>query len=402
MNKIKVIFAIACLSMLFGMNASAEVKTSTLEDAFKNGKFSGKVQAYYEVTEDSDDDSFAVATFKLKYQTAKWNNFQLGVEAYAASQLYDSGNAYQKDFDSADGGDNTVAALSEIYLKYFFTEKSFIQAGRWNHKKVSRGHLEDSHSEGVNIQFNDVDNLKLNLGVITQTAEFDYDDFENWGDGSSTGQQDFSDNATYGEATPYLLFVDAEYAFSDSFSINPYLYFQDDYATVFGSDASLEFELSECAKAGVDATVYAVEVDGLLDVAGDEGDGGQVFGLLPYVTIGDLRLGVGAVHFTQGNVRPRWFNDYITSFDQERAYPDVDQEAVTAYQATAEYKLKSFKIRYGIQQWEGEDQVDELEQELIFGYKFTKKFDGEIRLFNVDRENSEDYEKIEARLRYKF
>ena len=127
MNKIKTIFAIALLSMLFGMNATAEAAkaekatTSTLEDAFKTVNFPVRFKAYYEVTEDADDDSFAVATLKLKYETAKWNNIQLGVEAYAASQLYDNGDAFQKDFDSAShrsgDGTNTPAALSELLCK---------------------------------------------------------------------------------------------------------------------------------------------------------------------------------------------------------------------------------------------------------------------------------------------
>ena len=243
------------------------------------------------------------------------------------------------------------------------------------------------------------------LVLFSKQVNFDYDDFrisKNYGEGSNDGDADFSDSS-YGDASPFVLFVDAEYQISDNFSVNPYVYFQDDYATVFGSDASFEVEISEGTKAGVDATIYAVETQGVLDTTGDAGDGGQVLGALPYVKLGDLKLGAGLVHFTEGNVRPRWFNDYITGFDQEQAYPGANDEAVTAYQATVEYKLNNFKVRYGIQQWDGENEVDELEQELILGYKFTKSFDGEIRLFNVDQDQGdEDYEKIEARLRFKF
>ena len=410
MNKIKTIFSIALLSMLFGMNATAEGQS--LEDAFKNGKVKGQAAVYYEVFDvpdnsdnSQDGDSFAVATLKLKYETAKWNNLKFGAEAFAASQLYDHGGEFGGDFDRAGDSDNTLAALSEIYLKYYFSEKSFVQAGRWSHKKVGRGHLEDKQSEGFNIQFNDVEGLSVNAGLITQTAEFDYDDFEDWGDGSGTGDADFND-ADYGDADPYLLFIDAEYAISDNITINPYLYYQGDFATVVGSDLAVEGKLSDSTKVGFDATAHYTETDG--DLKENSGSGSYVAGILPWVKLGDLKLGTGVTHMSEGVVRPRWFNDYITDFDQENQYPgganasgDDSTEALTAVQGTVEYKFKNFKVRYGIQQWDGE--AEELEQELIFGYKFTKKFSLSLRLFDVDTsEGADDYQKIEARLRYKF
>ena len=415
MNKIKTIFSIALLSMLFGMNATAE---GSITDAFKNGKVKGQVAAYYEVFDvpdnsdnSQDGDSFAVATLKLKYETAKWNNLQLGAEVFAASQLYDHGGEFGGDFDKAGDKDNTLTALSEIYLKYYFTEKSLIQAGRWSHKKVGRGHLEDKQSEGLNIQFNDIDGLSVNAGIITQTAEFDYDDFEDWGDGSNEGDADFSEGV-YGDAAPYLLFVDAEYALTDGISINPYLYYQGDFATVVGTDLAVEGKLSENTKIGFDAAAHYTETDG--DLKDNSGSGAYVAGILPWVKIGNLKLGAGVTHFSEGVVRPRWFNDYITDFDQENQYAggstafdedgnaeDGSTEAHNAVQATVEYKYNNFKVRYGIQNWDGPN--EELEQELIFGYKFTKELDLSLRLFDVDTsEGDDDYQKVEARLRYKF
>ena len=418
MNKIKTIFAIALLSMLFGMNVTAE--GSSLEDAFKNGKVKGKAQLYYESQEEKDNgrrsDGFAVATLTLGYETAKWNDFKFGATAFAASQLYDHGEEFGDDFDAAGDEDNVQAALSEIYLKYYFAEKSFIQAGRWNHKKVTRKHFEEDHSEGVNIQFNEVEGLSLNAGIVTQVGEFNYDDLEHYGDDSSENDNDFSDDNTYGDAAPVVLFVDALYDINENFSINPYVYYQDDYAAVYGSDFKFKTKLSEDTKTGLNATAYAVETMGQLEE--ESGSGSVVLSAQPWVSFGGLKLAVGFTHFNHGVVRPQWFNDYLGRFDQDNQEPggvDADGDGSTtdnfsAIHAIVQYKIGKFKLKYGIQQWDGggnvgnDDGAEELEQEFIVNYKVTKAFDAELRFFHVefDNANDTDYDRIEARLRYKF
>ena len=430
MNKVKTIFSIALLSMLLGMNATAAEKGATapttekaapkvekatakpttakvssektLSDSFKDGKFKGQAAVYYEVHDrdksgGTTGDSFAVGTLKLKYETAKWNNIQFGAELFAASQLYDHGNEYAGDFDKANGDDNTLAALSEIYIKYNFGKKSFIKAGRYSHKKTS--HFDDAQSEGAFIQYNEIEDLSVNFGFMTKFAELDYDDFEDFGDSGSEGGQDLSDDK-YGDSDDFVVYLDADYKISDSLSINPYLYHQGDYASVLGSELTLKGKLSENTKIGTTANFYTVETDG--DLKDTEGSGSQAVSFHPWVKFGNLKLGTGVAYFTEGVAKPAWFKDYLGGFDQENEYPGASatDESTTAIQGTVEYKYNNFKVRYGIQQWDTAN--EELEQELIFGYKFTKALDLSLRLFAVDQTGSDDYNKMEARLRFKF
>mgnify|MGYP000383250448 CR=1 FL=1 len=419
MNKLRITFIVVISLFAFSITTLAEAlqREKTLADALQEGDLSGQVATYYELSEGQDEDSFAVATLKLKYETAKWNNLQVGAELYTYSALYnefdgdeDSGGLF-KDFDRANsndrgnGAENTSIAISEIYLKYHFSEKSFMQIGRWAHSQASRKHLEDKQSEGFNIQYNDIEQVSIHLGLISQTAEFDYDDFEDWGDGSKSGDADFNDDS-YGNADDFLLFLDIKYDFNEKFSINPYIYYQGQFATLLGSDFIFAGEINEDLKVGLDSTIYTVQTDG--DLKENSGSGSQVISFLPWLKVSKFKFGTGITHFSEGLSLPRWFNNHLVGFDQKNQYPkaahadgDKSNDDTTAVQATVEYKFKKFKIRYGIQQWKGSQ--NELEQELRLAYKFNKELDFSLRLFAIDvSENKDDYEKIEARLRYRF
>lgn len=402
---------VLCFSASLGL---ASEKDNSLLGAFENGKFKGQVGLYYEVTDfrqrsaqDSKNESYSNAYLQLKYETAQWNQFQIGAELFAASEITDRDQSsnpakplgYQQDFE-----DSKQVSLSELYLKYNFAEKSYILIGRYNHKKIT--HIDDSHSEGFYLAYNEVKDLKVIAGLMTRFAELDYDDFEDFG--QAQDKQDLGDNAAYGDASPYLVYLDVKYKINDSASVNPYAYFQNNYAAVYGSDLSLKTEISEELSTGLKSSLYYVD-----DQRTDQDDEDSLVGhLRPWIAFSDLKLSVGYTHFSQGFSKPKWFADYLTGFDQVPNYNSSSftaQDSATATFFTAEYKFNDFSLRYGIQQWDNDKNngIDTLEQEIIFGYKIIKNTDVALRLLDVDQgsdsaQKGQSYRKIEARLRYKF
>ena len=393
--KIKSALTAACMAVAATGAAQA---SDSFHDALTGGKLKGSFGIYFENFVDQDQsknaDGYANSFLTLKYETAKWNNFQFGVTAHNTRELYDENNDFNSDHESASGTDRTLTALAEAYVKYHFNEDTHAVLGRFNHKKVTL--IDDAQSEGGYIQFNGIDNLKLNAGFMTQFAELDYDDFEDFG--RQNGSQDLKTNSATDD---YMIFVDGTYKINDNASIRPYFYSQGDYASVFGANANVKGKIGDT---GVGARIAAYTVDADEVNVGADMDS-DVFGIFPYVKVAGVKIGVGYAEFGKGLARPFWFKDHLTKFDQDFDYPTTATADVEATQATVEFKVAGVKVRYGIQDWEADDNsVDSREQELLLGYKFTKKFDLSLRFFDVEDKTSTtgDYQKVESRLRYKF
>ena len=416
MNIIKVILLISSVFILSANLKAEELpsvtveKTGTLDEAFRGGIFSGQFGLYYE-TKDlegkgrAQDDSYSNAWFMLKYETAKWNNIQFGAEIYAATKLYDDDGDFGSDFE---GDDNTPTALSQLYVKYHFTEKSFLIAGRFYHKKFS--YLDDAQSEGLHLQYNEIEDLSVRMGFMTQFAEMDYDDFEDFG--QEDGSQKLSSERYGTNSTPYVVYLDLIYKINEHVTSRPYVYHQDGYASVYGMDLDLETAINESSSIGTKAIAYSVLTDSGAPAIGDDdtgkGDSNEVFGAKSWLKMDSFLFSLNLFYFSGGAVKPEWFKDYLPDFDQAYWAP-VNADAgtsISAIETAVDYKYKAFKVRYGIAKWEGNDksQVDAFEHELIFGYKFTEELDAALRFYIVDQHVSttRDYEKIEARLRYKF
>ena len=407
MNKVPTAFA---LMLLFCFSNFAESK-STLTETFTEGQLSGEAGLYYEVTdfkrssqESVNNESFANLYTQIKYETAKWNNLQIGAQLFAAQDIYDdNGSNNNKGYDQDFERDAQVS-FSEIYLKYWFSDKSYILAGRYNHKKIT--HIDDSHSQGAYISYNDIENLKFTAGFMTHFAELDYDDFEDFG--RKNDSQDLADHS-YGESANVLFYIDAKYQISKELKANSYIYYQDNYAAVYGSDFDYSREISETITAGLKTSAYLVD-----DQRTEEANNQNAFvaHIRPWITISDLKLEVGYTHFGKGLFKPKWFGDYLTGFDQVTEYNSAgvtDEDTMRVVQASATYKFKKLYARYGIIKWDNDadNGADALEQELIFGYKVCKSTDLALRLLDVDhgsdsRREGLSYQKIEARLRYKF
>jgi len=392
--KFKSALSAACIALATSAAANA---ADTFEESLKNAKVKGKAGVYFENFVDQDKskdaDGFANSFLTLKFETAKWNNLQFGIAAHNTRELYDENNDFNSDHESATN-DHTLTGLPEAYIKYHFNEDTYAVLGRFDHKNVT--HFDDGQSEGGYVQFNSAAGLSLNAGFMTQFAEMDYDDFEDFG--RQNGHQNLSTNSM---TEDYVLFVDGTYQVNDNASVRPFAYHQGDFATVLGTDAELSAKLNDDATIGARVTAYTVDADATNVGAGMDSD---VYGIFPYIKVAGVKFGLGHAEFGKGLARPFWLADYVSGFDQKAAYPSgTIANDISATQATVEFKVAGVKVRYGVQEWDGNNNsADIREHELMLGYKFTKKLDLALRFFDVENKNSTDYQKVESRLRYKF
>ena len=76
----------------------------------------------------------------------------------------------------------------------------------------------------------EIPNLELIAGLIGRFAEIDYDDGEDFG--RTNKAQDLDSEDTYGsDSKPYLFFVEDKYKPLDALTFNPYIMYQDGYAS---------------------------------------------------------------------------------------------------------------------------------------------------------------------------
>lgn len=425
-KRIKTVSALCC-ALAIGVNAAektnvkepvtsktkeksvqSQSKSLTLAEAFKNGKIKGTVGSYGEYTDYNHggakkDYGWLTGYLELKYETARWNNLKLGAKFVAHEQLADnsehSGKKYDKDIEDKVG-------LAELYLDYAFTEKTTIRLGRFNHKKLT--HIDDSQSQGGYLQFKEIDNLDIVIGAINKFAEMDYDDMETFSRDSES--QDLSSDK-YGDSDDILWFAEATYKLG-IIELNPFLYYQGGYATVYGMDTVLEGKVAESTKLGMNIFAYGVDADTSTGSKFAGKKDGYGFNLEPFVKVSDWKLSVGFAGLggsSEGSVnKPAWFRDYLTGFDQDKSY---NAQGVKALYAKVAWKNGDWKahVYYGHYTYDeyttnSKNQHSASELEVQATYKILKNLDLNVRGFNVafDDSNAHDYQKIETRLRYKF
>ncbi|MCK5835211.1 MAG: hypothetical protein KAG98_05735 [Lentisphaeria bacterium] len=427
MKKIIKAISTLCCALTIGVNAAEETKVKvpvavkseeqiklnetkslTLVEAFKNGKVKGTIGSYGEYTDfnhggDKTDFGWLTGYLELKYETARWNNLKLGAKFVAHEQLADnselSGKQYDKDIEDKVG-------LAELYLDYAFSEKFTIRLGRFNHKKLT--HIDDVQSQGGYLQFKEIQNLDIVIGAISKFAEMDYDDMETFSRDSES--QDLSSDK-YGDSDDLLWFAEVTYKLG-LVELNPFLYYQGGYATVYGMDTVFEGNVAESTKLGLNIYAFGVDADTSSGSKFAGKNDGYGFNLEPFVKVSDWKLSVGWAGLggsREGSVnKPAWFRDYLMGFDQDKYYKE---QGINALFAKIAWKKGNWKaqIYYGHFTYDdytttGKDQYSACELETQVTYKITKNLDLNLRGFNIayDQESKDDYQKVETRLRYKF
>ncbi len=391
-SKLLATLAISATTLL-----SAEEPATTFTDAWKNGNVKGTIGTYLENTDSDSGNDFGWQTgyLKLKYETLRWNKLKLGAEAIGHVKLWaDDDDKYDKDMESDRYG------LSELYLDYLLTEKTSLRFGRWSNKGT---HIDDGQSQGIKLTINEIENVEIIIGAINKFAEMDYDDMETFGRDSDS--QDLGD---YEGADGFMVFAEAKWS-NDNLSLNPYIYHQGDYATIVGMDTDVKFALTDNIDVGTKLFAYNSFAGDSLETP--EEDSSFNFTLEPYIKTGAFTYSVG--YNEMGDVedinKPAWFKDYLLGFDQDKAY---GEDNLSCTFGRIKYKSGNWKglIQYGMYEY-GENEDKEINEfEAKVGYKFDKEslfagFDAELRFFDVDYNNAagnKDYQKVEARIRYKF
>lgn len=402
---------------LFGLAAGALMACSTfaaeeaesLNDEFigalKGGKVKATIGTYMEgVKYDQDQgaagDSFSWGTgyVSLGYTTGQFKGFSLGLEFLGHFELWSSDDD-KKGYFHKDIEDGSEFSMPQAYVKYNFTDKTEIVVGRWDHKKFT--HFDDAQAEGAFFRTRDlVPNVDFTLGVATAFAELDYDDAEDWDKES----QNFDDDKKYGEDSwDFVLFSELVWEVVDGVSINPYAYYQDEYAAVYGVDVDAGFAVTDAMTIGARTASYFV------DDLRMNGENAFCWSVTPYVEIGagkagtfTLEAGYAAFDGDGAMNKPAWLRDYIVGvLDQDNAYAANDCDVVFG---KIGWEIGPFWAHYAVGYYHDIDDEDRVtENEVQLGYKITKNLDVNLRLFDVDYDTgAKDYQKFEFRGRVRF
>lgn len=398
-TRMKTVFLFLALCLM-AANISFAEDAETVADAFKQGTISGAIGSYFEYTNtDADDADFGWATgyLTLKYETLGWKGLKTGARFFAHGELYsDHEDGVTDPFDADVESKYT---LPELYLDYGFAGNSSVRAGRWDHLKIT--HIDDNQSEGGYVRFKEVEGLDLTAGAMRRFAEIDYDDGEDFG--RNNDAQDLSSESAYGPGSgDYLYFFEAKYDGIDILSVNPYVMYQEDYASVYGIDTKIEAEMDDPELTyGGEASYYHVDAE----IAGS-GDADNYM-LAPFVKIDPVYLSVGYARFDDGNAltKPAWLRDYFLPVDQVATYATPDSDVVfgklklTFGDFWTHFVFADSKYATTAGNGDGSQ-----EYELQFGYTLVRNLDFNVRLFDVQFDNvdDKDYQKIETHICFKF
>lgn len=390
------------LSILFGLlfvGTSIAQEAMSLEDAIKGGKVSGTVGNYFEYKDVNvgTNAGWSTTYLTLKYETAAWNGLKAGARFFAHGDSYNEAEGSTADPFNVDI--EKEFTLPELYLTYMFLENSNVTAGRFNHQKIS--HFDDAQSEGGFVQYNEIENVELTAGFMTQFAEIDYDDGEDFG--RTNDSQDLSNEGTYGSGSKgYVMFIEKKYTGIENITLNPYAYYQDGYAGVYGLDAKLSLEADDI-KYGVSADVYYVHSDKTAT------ENATNWLISPFVKVGMFDLTAGYAQYgdkATAMYKPEWFADYFIPMDQLNVTvgPKYDQKI---YFVKAKMTIDKFWAHIAFS--EADYSIGAVtnaavrENEFQVGYNVTKNLALNARIFKVEFDNdAADYDKVETSVTFKF
>lgn len=381
--------------------AQAEVVDDIVE-ALQGGKVSGTIGNYFEYkdVDGGNNGGWSTTYLTLKYETADWNNFKAGVRFFAHGESYNDSEDGSEKFDGPTLDVEKEVTLPELYLSYMFGEKSNVTVGRFNHQKIS--HIDDAQSEGGYLQYNELEDLGITIGAIRSFAEIDYDDGEDFG--RTNDDQDLSDEGKYGSnSNPYMMFAELEYKGLDMITLNPYAYYQDGYAGVYGLDTKLSLEADDI-KYGLKTNLYYVDAD----ITGS--DNSTNWMISPFVKTGPLSFEGGYGQYgddANSMYKPEWFSDYMVPLDQlnHTVGAKYDQQV---YWLKAKLTLGKFWTHVAYTEAEYKtatvNDAELRENEFQVGYKVTKNLALNARAFIVEFDNvsDADYEKVETSVTLKF
>jgi len=336
----------------------------SIDGAFKEGKVSGTLDAYYENTnpDAASDTGYSAGAVGITYETGSYNGLSAKVGFVAATEINsENDNEFESAFTS-----NSIMAESNIT---FATDGLSITAGR---QAVGLEWAGDYH-EALVASITAIPDTSIALVYTDKVGVAGYD-----------GIEDFVKvNDSKGA---YI--VEATYSGVSGFEFTPYFYSVPDVADSYGLKSVYSSDMF-----GATAHYAAASVDGM--------DDDSILALEASTSIEGLSLAVGYIKTDKdgGADNIGAGDDNISPFEDGNYVYDVD--AKTVYGAVG-YSVAGLDLGliYGETKY-GSDKEKELN--LTTGYSFTDSFSGSILYGNVSAEDStDDYDKVLVNLNYSF
>ena len=165
--------------------SNEKIDSTSILSAFKNGNFSGNFRYFFMTTNNenglSDYDANALGG-GIKFETAKFHNFQFGVSSSYIFNLgssdftkkdpvTNSSNRYEValfDIQNPSNKDN-LSRLEELYLKYNY-KNSTVTLGKQllntSFINLQDGRMRPTEVNGIWVDFNEIKKTKINLGYL--------------------------------------------------------------------------------------------------------------------------------------------------------------------------------------------------------------------------------------------
>lgn len=270
--------------------------------------------------------------FVAGYETQKVSNFQFGLGLYGHVNTFDTEDAYEEKYP-----ENENIYFTDLYVKYHLNDQLFVQGGRFNIRDVAR-RFDPQYGEGGLLQFDNGEDIKFQLGFVTQFASF-------WNDSvfDFTGVDDIDrfsyDTAAGEEVDSVVYYSELTLKLSENLTINPYAYYQDKYVGWYGLDTTVSFK-SDDSEYGVH--LYSYYIDPLIESNVDDiQEGSFNFSINPFYAINHWQFMVGYSKFGDNSElnNPYWGYKYFTNalYEDVGAYEAIDFNNLYGEQGTESY-----------------------------------------------------------------
>lgn len=352
--------------------------SSTVKEAFTNGKTSGALDIYYTTTDGKStvtDTGFTSGAVTLSYETDSYKGFSGKVTFVGATEISEENNG---DYKGSVAKNSILAESSITYAQDDFS----ITAGR---QEIDLEWLGD-YNEAVVIATTVIPDTTLVLGYTDKKATIGVDEISS----------EFAD--VNGNNGAYV--IDAKYTGIEGIELNPYYYKAEDVANFYGLKISYENDLfgavaqyavsSEKAAATEDGSIFNAELS--TTVSGVSLAGG-------YIKT-DKKGGIGSISAFGDNVSPFEDGNYAyagasTSVNEKTYYASI------AY-TIADVELSALygKTKYDTTTTSGDS---EKELNLAAAYSFSDELSASLLYVDVSANSSvDDYDKVIATLTYSF
>jgi hypothetical protein len=275
---------------------------------------------------------YSSAFIEGAYLTPDWAGLQLGLGFHAHNKTWDIQDTYGEKYPGSQ-----EAYLTDSFLKFNFDEASYIQAGRFNIRNIAQ-RFDAQYGQGVHLRYASED-FKLDIGAINKLAYFFNDyvvDFTSADDKSQWGYAEDAGSAIY--------FAELEMELSDNVTVNPYAYYQDNYAGWYGMDTQLVFHRNEESSCGTKVFAYYFDAQET-SVVDDEGRGSFNYSINPFYHLEKWKFDLGYASFGGNSKKnsPAWGYRYFTNI----LYHDGGLGDVEIIDYNPLYGIKDTDIYFG-------------------------------------------------------